>query len=163
MEYRPRLVANALLHKARSAGESLTHLKLQKLMFFMQAWGLALHDQKVIDELPEAWPYGPVFAGLYHELKPYGSGSIVGYLMEPDLATGKPVSLVPNPGDTQFYQLLDQVWDRYGKLTAGQLSSLSHVPGGPWDAARKSNMRNMSQPEITAFYRSQLQGNVGQV
>jgi len=158
MSYDPRLVANALLHKARERGETLTHLKLQKLLFFVQAWSLALHGRETISGTPEAWDYGPVFPSLYHELKVYGSGPIAGYLQEPFAQDGKTVALVPNPGDQEFWALIDQVWDRYGSLTAGQLSSLSHVPGGPWDQARKAGMRNMPVPAITEFYRQQLHG-----
>ena len=152
MAYDPRLVANALLRKARERGENLTHLKLQKLLFFVQAWGLALHDNKVMSVFPEAWDYGPVFPPIYHELKGYGSRPIIGYLQEP--FTEK--ALVPGLADTQFYELVEKVWERYGSLSAGQLSSLSHVTGGPWDNARKDGTRNIPSAEITQFYRNQL-------
>jgi uncharacterized phage-associated protein len=152
MAYDPRLVANALLHKARERGENLTHLKLQKLLFFVQAWGLALHDNEVMTVLPEAWDYGPVFPPIYHELKGYGSRPIVGYLQEP--FTEK--ALVPNPNDKPFYELVDKVWERYGALSAGQLSSLSHAAGGPWDNARKSGTRSIPRTDISQFYRNQL-------
>ncbi|MFT4267000.1 MAG: hypothetical protein QM586_07240, partial [Xenophilus sp.] len=75
---------------------------------------------------------------------------------EPDLQTGKTVAKVPNPGDKQFWELIDKVWERYGGLSAGQLSTLSHVSGGPWMAARNSGMTNLSQIEITKFYREKL-------
>jgi uncharacterized phage-associated protein len=156
MAYDSRLVANALLHKAKERGQSLSHLKLQKLLFFTQAWGLALHDDPVMDDYPEAWDYGPVFPALYHELKRNGSRPIEGYLEEPFGNDGKKVALVPGPADTKFWNLVDQVWDRYGSLSAGQLSSLSHVSGGPWDQARKGGMRNIARSAITDFYRSQL-------
>ena len=159
--YKPRLVANALLHKARSEGVSLTHLKLQKLLFFMQAWGLALSNNQVFSELPEAWPYGPVYTSIYHELKDNGSESIRGYLEEPDLQTGKFRALVPNRGDTKFWNLLKQVWERYGSFTAGQLSTLSHVSGGPWDLARKKGEDRIDPSEIRQFYSKRLSNHAG--
>lgn len=156
MVYTPRVVANALLRKAKSSGAKLSHLKLQKLAFFLHAWNLALHGKPLIDEQPEAWPYGPVFSTLYSELRSHGSKDIEGFIKEVDPKTGREVALVPNPGDEAFWQLVDQVWERYGKLTASQLSSLSHVQGGPWALARKDNLDDISNQSIADFYRPQL-------
>src|SRR5208282_4587731 len=51
-------------------------LKLQKLVYFAHGWHLALRDQPLIDELVEAWDYGPVVPSLYHQFKRYGNQSI---------------------------------------------------------------------------------------
>lgn len=154
--YRPRVVANALLKKANSSGAKLTHLKLQKLVFFLHAWNLALHDKPLVSEQPEAWPYGPVFSTLYSELKSNGSRPIEGYIKEIDPKTGREVALAPSPDDTQFWSLVDQVWDRYSRFTATQLSTMSHVDGGPWSQARKDGMDYISNQSIADFYRPQL-------
>jgi len=156
MAYHPRVIANALLRQASKSGAKLSHLKLQKLVFFLDAWNLALHDQPLIDERPQAWPYGPVFSSLYQELKRFGAKDIQGYLKEIDPISGREVALIPNPEDKPFWDLVDQVWDRYGKLTAVQLSSLSHTKGSPWDEARQDQVREISDRSIKDFYRPQL-------
>lgn len=154
--YRPRVVANALLKQARSNGVKLSHLKLQKLVFFLHAWNLALYKQPLIDEQPEAWPYGPVFSSLYHELKRFGSKDIEGYLTEIDPQSGREMAYIPSDQDHQFWNLVTQVWDRYGKLTATQLSSLSHIKNGPWDKARQESESKISNQSIRDFYSPQL-------
>ncbi|MDR2990459.1 MAG: DUF4065 domain-containing protein [Burkholderiaceae bacterium] len=156
MAYRPRVVANALLQQASRSGTKLSHLKLQKLVFFLHAWYLALYKEPLISEPPEAWPYGPVFSSLYHELKRFGSNDIEGYLTEVDPQSGREVVLIPNRQNTKFWDLAEQVWDRYGKLTAAQLSSLSHIKDGPWDEARHKSEREISDKSITDFYSPQL-------
>ena len=66
------IVANAVLYRAKLRGLAISHLKLQKLVFFTHAWRLAVHGVPAVDERPEAWEYGPVFNSLYYRLK--GSG-----------------------------------------------------------------------------------------
>lgn len=159
MKYAPRHVANALLWKAKKEGASLTHLKLQKLIFFLHAWGLALKGKPVVDENFEAWPYGPVLSSLYHELKNFGSKPISNYLVEIDPSNGKQVAKVPKQDELDFWGLVDQVWDRYGKMSAAQLSTLSHEPGGPWENARSdmdNSFSSIPDEAIREFYTSKL-------
>lgn len=156
MTYSPRMVANALLWEATKRGAKLTHMKLQKLVFFMHAWSLALHNQPLVSERPEAWPYGPVFESLYHELKGYGSQAITGYLQELVPATGQMAALVPNPEDKMFWSLLDRVWERYGRFTAIQLSSLTHESGGPWERARTNFAGEIPDEWLATYYRDKL-------
>lgn len=157
MPYSPRLVANAFLVKAKKAGVPVSHMKVQKLVFFLHAWSLALRDAgSFVTEPPEAWPYGPVFDSLYHELKSYGSSNIDAYLKELNPATGQMAAMVPNSADTEFYRFLDQVWDRYGNFSALQLSALSHEAAGPWAQAREKHARVIDSDMIRNYYRGKL-------
>lgn len=157
MPYTPRLVANAFLVKAKSEGVAVSHMKVQKLVFFLHAWSLALRDAgSFVSEQPEAWPYGPVFDGLYHELKSYGSSNIDAYLTQLNPATGEMAAMVPSPSDTEFYRLLDQVWNRYGRFSALQLSALSHEKGGPWEQARNESARVIGDDLIRSYYKGKL-------
>jgi uncharacterized phage-associated protein len=97
-----------------------------------------------------------VFSSLYHDLKTFGSKDIEGYLTEIDPQSGREVALIPNHENEQFWNLVEQVWDRYGKLTATQLSSLSHIKDGPWDKARQKSEREIPDQSIMDFYSPQL-------
>lgn len=156
MAYTPRIIANALLRKSKEAGVSVTHLKLQKLVFYVHAWMLALHDRPAISEEVEAWPYGPVVSSLYHELKAYGSAPIAEYLKEPDLKTGNLVALVPGAGDKTTWSIINQVWDRYGSFTAAQLSAMTHRKGSPWDLARSAGQTEIPDESIAAHFKGLL-------
>ena len=43
----------------------MTTLKLQKLVYYAQAWSLSLDKTPLFDEKIEAWPNGPVVKDLY--------------------------------------------------------------------------------------------------
>jgi uncharacterized phage-associated protein len=156
--YRPSLVANAFLYKARQSGVQITHMKLQKLVFFVHAWSLATTGASTVNERPEAWPYGPVFDSLYHELKTFGSRSIDAYLTQMNPQTGERQAQMPVVSDTAFWGLLEQVWERYSPLSAMQLSALTHEAGSPWEAARKAQTIWLSDEAIRTYYGAQLQG-----
>jgi uncharacterized phage-associated protein len=153
MGYPPRYVANAFIQKAKKEGKVFTHLKLQKLVFFLHAWSLALHGKPAIDEHVEAWPYGPVVESLYHELKSFGSGGVNSYLREVDQKTGVAKAFVPNPDDAQFWGLFDQVWDRYARYSAGQLSDMTHKPGSPWAQARAAGDNDIPDKSILDYFK----------
>lgn len=157
MAYSPRMVANAFLWKKR--GASLSHMKLQKLVFFVHAWSLAINGKPGVTESPEAWQYGPVFSSLYHELKSYGSRGVTEYLTEYSPAAQKMVALVPNHQDGEFWSLFDRVLERYGNFSAVDLSALTHEPGSPWDRAYRINQKEIPNDWITEYYQRKLAGS----
>ncbi len=121
--------------------KSVSPLKLQKLIYFAHGWNLALRDKPLIDELVEAWDYGPVIPSVYHEFKGFGDKPIteLGTTFEMRKSTlnplGKRIFLVtPKVPQTDEYtiKLLRKVVDVYGKYTGGQLSTMTHQPGTPW-------------------------------
>ena len=68
-------VAKCFLVSAHEVGDYLTNLKLQKLVYYAQAWYLALTDEPLFDGEFEAWVHGPVNYHLYkkyqhHEWRP---------------------------------------------------------------------------------------------
>ena len=50
-------------------GTLLTHLKLQKLLYYSYVWWLILKDKKLFDKGIEAWEYGQVVRTQYTRLK----------------------------------------------------------------------------------------------
>lgn len=162
MLYPARLIANALLWKARQEGASLDHMQLQKLAFFVHAWGLSLKVGPVVGGGFEAWNYGPVSIQLYHELKHFGTQPVTNYLVEVDSRTGTTMAKVPSKEDVEFWNLLDQVWARYAKMNTGQLSALSREPGGPWEQFRGSleeaaeSFHHIPEETIREFYACKL-------
>ena len=126
-------VVNSILKLGfQKEADDLTHLKLQKLLYFLNGWYLAIHGEPVIDEPFEAWPYGPVVRDLYDELKKYGSAPIDDYLPEWDEKSLKHRPLVISLENKEFWDVLTPVWDKYSQYSAMELSTLSHNPGSPW-------------------------------
>ncbi|GAA4828174.1 DUF4065 domain-containing protein [Paenibacillus vulneris] len=117
-------VANYFLQKSDPNSErSITHLKLQKLVYYAQAWHLAIIGNSLFNEKIEAWVHGPVCPDLYSRYKIYGFGVI-----RP--AKNQTTNI---PKDTR--DLLDEVWQVYGALSGVALESLTHKER-PWQQAR---------------------------
>lgn len=157
MAYNPIIVANAVLKRAKERGLSVDHMKLQKLVFLVHAWSLALKNAPAVVSQPEAWTYGPVFSELYSLLRNQGRADITNLIPSYNAQSGRIEPLVPNSGDQDTWQMVEQVLDRYGRLSAVQLSTLSHESGGPWDQARNARLTSIPDGTIQAYYRDQFQ------
>jgi uncharacterized phage-associated protein len=95
--------------------ELISHMKLQKLIYYCQGFSLALFDEPLFPEPIEAWPHGPVCPRLYHELKYCGSA---------------PVSVImPDAGvrlEPEKRQLIADVYWKYGQYAAWKLRKMTH-------------------------------------
>lgn len=140
MPYDPKAIANYFLDVAERDGQSLSPMKLQKLVYYANGWHLAIKDTPLINEQVEAWPYGPVIPSLYREFRQFGDQPIVGHacIFESDdpwqseLVRFEP-SIDDDAAQADFTkQLLDRIWEKYGHYTATQLSNDTHMPGSPW-------------------------------
>jgi uncharacterized phage-associated protein len=126
-------VANHVLWRANKDAIDITPMKLQKMMYFLHGWYMAITDQKLIDEGFTRWQYGPVVPSVYRELKHYGGMPIDDYIKQYDSNSGQYVPYFVNTNSLpQFDSILEQVWNQYSRLTAIQLSTLTHEFGSPW-------------------------------
>ena len=140
MQYQAVAVANAFLDMARAEGRALDPMQLQKLVYFAHGWHLGLTGDPLILEPIEAWDYGPVIRTLYQELKTYGSGKVSGMI-------GDLRSEPPNVWDQATKDFLHKVWEVYGKLSAVELSAMTHRPNTPWTNARRLPFKNARIPD----------------
>ena len=109
----------------RSSGE-MTAMKLQKLVYYSQAWSLVWDERPLFNETIQAWANGPVCRTLYswhHRQFSVVPGSILPPTAEPNL-------------DERARATIDAVLNFYGKLSAQWLSDLTHLEA-PWLRARE--------------------------
>lgn len=106
----------------RDAGDSITHLKLQKLVYYAQAWSLALLDRELFAEDFQAWAHGPVVESVYHEYKASRWDALPEPAEAPEL-------------DEDVDDFLDDILDVYGDYSAKHLEVLTHQEE-PWRQAR---------------------------
>jgi uncharacterized phage-associated protein len=156
MAYDSKAIANYFLDLAERSGKALDPMQLQKLTYFAHGWHLAACDAPLIDEMVQAWRYGPVIASLYHEFKSFGKNPIT--RKASNLEIVDPVKweyrfVEPSIGDgdetSTTKQLLKLIWNVYGKLTGIQLSNLTHKPGSPWYVTwqQADGRKNVDIPE----------------
>jgi uncharacterized phage-associated protein len=102
----------------------ITNKKLQKLVYYAQAWFLAVFDEKLFDDSIEAWVHGPAVPSLYRKFKMFTYNYIT-------LDT----SSVKFNFDKNELGLLENIWNVYGKYDAEYLEALTHSET-PWQSAR---------------------------
>lgn len=121
--YTPLQIANWFLANiGREAGDLITHLKLQKLVYYAQAWSLAARGKPLFDEDIQAWAHGPVVPSLFRAFRGYGMDPIPAPASVPCL-------------DPETVELLGEVLDVYGEHSAKKLEQLTHRER-PWRDAR---------------------------
>lgn len=123
MEYTAKAIAQWILGLIdREAGDSITHLKLQKLLYYAQAWALVMLGHPLFTEDFQAWAHGPVVESVFDEYKSYRWDAI--------------------PEPSGFTQVDDETKDHlamilevYGDFSAKHLEKMTHNEG-PWKDAR---------------------------
>jgi len=106
------------------AGDSLSNLKLQKLVYYAQGFSLALTGKPLFADEIQAWQHGPVVPALYHSLKQHGS--------EPVPPPENGINRDDYPEEVR--ELLDEVYAVYGQFSASKLRNMTHQEL-PWKEA----------------------------
>lgn len=132
MSYDGRAVANFVLDQCDAAGVPVTHLALQKLIYFCHVWSMIELGRPLVRHSFEAWEHGPVLQYLYREFKRFGAEPVRARAQRTNPYTGR-LELVSYDFDEKTAELLTRVIAIYSRLSASMLRELSHAPGGPWD------------------------------
>lgn len=115
-------VANRILELAEREKDTVTPMQLMKLVYLCHGWMLGLYGRHLVRDPIEAWRYGPVIKALYDVIRDYRSNPV-----------NHPVGSDPTPSfDDLEENIIQQVYEKYGKFSGIQLSSLTHLEGSPW-------------------------------
>ncbi|MEQ6332815.1 type II toxin-antitoxin system antitoxin SocA domain-containing protein [Sphingobium sp. MK2] len=130
------------------SGDHVTAWKLQKLVYYSQAWSLVWDEAPLFNDEIQAWANGPVTPALYQQHK----GRF--RLCAKDIA-GNPQNLSQEQCDT-----IDSVLSFYGSKTSQWLSDLTHTEA-PWKEARSgvpegARSQNIITHEAMAAYYESL-------
>ena len=123
-----REIANKLLQLSNAENLPLTSMQLLKLVYLVHGWSLAMFDEPIVRNNPQAWQYGPVYPSIYKAVKKSGSSPVSEMITKP--ATGE----VYFPEDISQPKLsfLSSILSSYGRKPAFELSSITHRDGTPW-------------------------------
>ena len=108
-------------------GHEVSHLKLQKLIYYCDAWHNVFLENPLINENFEAWMHGPVVRQLWNHYKDVSTLNGILNVNEDDCTT-------LNISEEQL-EVLNDVLDEYGNKSAYYLECLTHEEK-PWIAAR---------------------------
>lgn len=124
--YKASDIACWFIKEFHKHGDCITHLKLQKMVYYAQAWALVFFDKPLFNEHIEAWTHGPVIPKLFNEYKEYG----LDYEPLPE-----PKSCPESDENTK--KLIEDIIEVYGEHSARYLEELTHQED-PWRNARKN-------------------------
>jgi uncharacterized phage-associated protein len=138
-------VANYILELSKQDSEDgeyelISHMKLQKLIYYCQGFYLALYETPLFSEAIEAWPHGPVCPRLYHILKGYGASPIA------IIIDSNKLNL-----NNQEKNLIAMVYDSYGQYSASKLRQMTHKEG-PWNNTWAGGI--ISQDVMIQYFKS---------
>ena len=120
-------VANYLAWLAESDEDNdlLTHLRIQKLLYYAQGWSLGTSGNALFPEKIIAYPNGPVVHSVYGQLKHFGRDSIHAKACPGDL----------DKLTTEEADLVARVYNTYKAHSASSLVRMTHSES-PWLDAR---------------------------
>lgn len=118
--------------------EGVTNLKLQKILYFAQAYFLAKISKPLFADTIEAWEFGPVVPNVYHKLKKHGSNPII---VEKDESSVL----------SEDKEILSKVWEAFGGYSAGRLVDITHAHT-PWKEAYNSLNKEITIKAISEYY-----------
>lgn len=131
----------------------MTHMRLQKLLYYVQGWSLAIRGNPMFDSVIQAWRHGPVAQDAWAYFKGYEEREI------PDEEGIEPDTL--SQDDRAF---IESIWESYKKYSVAGLRHKTHNER-PWQEARgdldedaRSNSP-ISEGTMRDFFRQQYQAH----
>ena len=121
-------VARYIVAYANEHKYGINMTKLQKLLYIVYGSYLVLHQERLTNEHPHAWPFGPVFPTTRSKLLKCDFSEI--------RLSAEGLKVLSE--DTAFTGIVKTVFDTFGAKTGGYLSAWSHLEGSPLDRLVKS-------------------------
>ena len=142
-------ICRYIIHYSNAKGYPVSNLKLQKLLYFVQAYFLMTVSKRCFHEPIEAWAFGPVVPKAYREYVRFGACSI------PDITslTVRDENDLRNSGRKQYNDSviadddkdrINAVIEKFSEHSATDLVALTQSQK-PWTDAYMSGL----QAEIT--------------
>lgn len=118
-------------------GDTISNLKLQKLLYYAQGFYIAINNKPLFKEDLLRWEYGPVVREVYDEYSSNGANPLPVPEGEVKLAEKEK-------------ELIRNVWKVYGQFSAWRLKDMTHNEM-PW----KSTKRNcvISLAKLKSFFK----------
>lgn len=146
MTYKIEDIAKKIIAKARPEyGDVITNMKLQKILYYMQGFHLAMFEEPLFSEDIEAWMYGPVVPSVYDSYKESGNSPITN---DEDYT---PIKL---QGEEE--ELFDQVYEAYGQFSALKLMQMTHNEI-PWKSVPTGYGSVISKEVIKKYFDTQVE------
>lgn len=125
MENNIQEITEYFIYLSNKEKRPITNKKLQKLLYYAQAWYLVFNGKELYEDKIEAWVHGPAIPHIYGQYKEYGFSPITQDIELKDVEITDEIKV-----------FLNDIWKLYGKLDADYLELLTHQEE-PWIVARE--------------------------
>lgn len=137
---------------------SISNLKLQKLLYFIQAVFIIDKSKQCFNDPIEAWDFGPVVPKAYREFKMYGCADIppiTSYFVfdEDDIWNTRRVEFDESIIKRKDRKAINKVVDMFSEYTATDLVQLT-INQLPWKNVYEPGMNNVITPDMLKKYYS---------
>lgn len=146
-------VADFYIDLYRETEDPMTNIRINKFLYFAQAWHLAFFDEPLFSDDFQAWKRGPVIPSIYHKYK----GPV------------EPITSVSNPEYNKMFSgdqinLLIAVAKKYERFSNQALVGITHM-SGPWKDVYRENMQNITitKEAIADYFKSEKEKGNGPV
>ncbi len=126
---------------SRDSEDPISHLKLQKLLYYCQGFHLAIFDKPLFKEAIHHWDHGPVVPQVYNIYKSYGSSSL------------PIVSVDETTLNEQAKEIINEVLSVYGQFSAWKLREMTHEES-PW--ANTNDNEEISHTVLKNYFSTQV-------
>lgn len=138
----------------------VSHLKLHKLLYYVEAWHLALFEKAILNEDFEAWLHGPVVRRIFARFRNRG---ILAFddVPVPDAQLAEIIAKVERQLSPDQVDLIADVLGEYGNKSGYHLECLTHSEQ-PWIDARKgvapgeASSNKISKETMRNFYAQRI-------
>lgn len=146
-------IARFVINYSNKQEYGISNLKLQKIMYFIQAYFLITQDKPCFSDDIEAWDFGPVVPAAYHEFKQFGSGNIpyIDSYFEGNLFFVKENKFNDSFISKQDKESIQNVVDKFSTFSATDLVKLTHSQD-PWRKAYVPFANNIIDNESIKEY-----------
>lgn len=131
--------------------EGITHLKVQKLLYYAEGVYSAVTDSDIFKEKIMAWPHGPVVVEVYEKFSENGSKEL-----EFNDEYWSKIQQINS--DNEILNILQLVYESYAGYTAWQLREKTHVVGGPWQITvdTKGMQKEIDKKLIKEYFKNNI-------
>lgn len=155
--YKPYKVLDVCRHVinySNDAEYNISNLKLQKILYFIQAEFLVDFGIPCFMEHMEAWNFGPVVPVAYREYKCFGANPIprISKFVEYKPHCIIYTQFIDNIITDEHKSIIDDILDYFADYSASELVDITHKQE-PWIDAYHSNNRIIDNNAIEGFFR----------
>lgn len=138
-KYKVLDIAEYIIQKSSNMGNPIDHLKLQKILYYVQAKFLVEKNEKCFSEQILAWRFGPVVESVYRKYSKYSSMNLY----------PKNEIYQDNTIDSYDMNLIDSILQKYSDKNAWFLVEQTHREK-PW--IKTSQSSEIKVEDIRDYY-----------